>query len=73
MATYTVTAVIGGTTISENITLEDSIVSKSLRKALEEAQEVMLDYWSVKFSYNFQKNCENIKVEQVDKSGDTNE
>jgi len=68
-----VTAVIGGTTISENITLEDSIVSKSLRKALEEAQEVMLDYWSVKFSYNFQKNCENIKVEQVDKSGDTNE
>ncbi len=73
MATYTVTAVIGGTTISENITLEDSIVSKSLPKALEEAQEVMLDYWSVKFSYNFQKNCENIKVEQVDKSGDTNE
>jgi hypothetical protein len=68
-----VTAVIGGTTISENITLEDSIVSKSLPKALEEAQEVMLDYWSVKFSYNFQKNCENIKVEQVDKSGDTNE
>jgi len=73
VATYTVTAVIGGTTISENITLEDSIVSKSLPKALEEAQEVMLDYWSVKFSYNFQKNCENIKVEQVDKSGDTNE
>ncbi len=68
MAKYRVTGVISGTEISEDIIFDDSISPKKLKEACEEAQSVMLDYWAMKFSFDFRKNLTSIstiKVEEV--------